>query len=577
MFQYDALVKLWETYSLEPSPRLKSSLVQIYVELFRFLKTVVRIFTRENNSNRHKLLVAAKLGWRPFDARFQEFRDHLLIHRDIIEKEILLVTVDKTLKLGATVTGSLLLNGEDKRLLREAVARMEECCKASGDRHKDEAFSRALDWLSATDFDLEFEIASQKRTPNTARWLFETGRFHEWVSTQSTRPPRRPGQFDDNVLWVHGNPGCCKTILAYSSIEELKTRGAVSYFFFRLDEKGKNGAFDAYRALLSQNLSPQKNNANLLDKFLFIMHEPTGGRQVSSRKRLLELLEICLSLRKSTAPYIVLDGIDECQQNKSDIRIYLDNEFPKLKRKFSQDTNLTKLVNHLVKGADGMFLWAFLMIAYLNGASSLTPSQRVGIILNITFPERLEDMYQRIMTRIRSRYEDDRKFTRFIITWLLYSRVALTTNAMKDSVAIWSVEAFELLNQAYQKDEARGFRFIHQSVKEFILASSGNNPLYTTPIDAHYTIFRVCLEYIMTRFPDRSLSGRVGEDACPNEVIDKLPLSQYAARNWMSHLCNVKMSKSKNKSHTECLSTEHWSHLLALLLGFLSENAILKT
>jgi len=46
--QYDALVKLCATYHLEPSPRLKSSLVNIYVELFRFLKTVAGIFLREN-------------------------------------------------------------------------------------------------------------------------------------------------------------------------------------------------------------------------------------------------------------------------------------------------------------------------------------------------------------------------------------------------------------------------------------------------------------------------------------------------------------------------------------------------
>jgi len=236
------------------------------------------------------------------------------------------------------------------------------------------------------------------------------------------------------------------------------------------------------------------------------------------------------------------------------------------------------------------------MIGYLKGASSLTPSQRVDIILLITSPEHLEDMYERIMTQIRSFYEVDRKFARFIITWLLYSRATLTTDAVKDAVAIWSgasdypdfersvlsscaclVEAFDLSNQVYQKDDIRGFRFIHLSAKDFILESSSNNPLYITPIDAHYTIFRICLEYMMMRFPDKPLSGRIGEDACPSKVIGKLPLSWYAAGNWISHLCNVRMVESKDNSHTECLSTKQWSHLLALLLGFLSDNAILKT
>jgi len=81
----------------------------------------------------------------------------------------------------------------------------------------DEAFSRALDWLSATEFNLEFEIASQKRTPNTARWLFATERFDEWASTQSPRPPKSPGEFGDNVLWVHGSFFRSSNIAFYST------------------------------------------------------------------------------------------------------------------------------------------------------------------------------------------------------------------------------------------------------------------------------------------------------------------------------------------------------------------------
>jgi hypothetical protein len=209
------------------------------------------------------------------------------------------------------------------------------------------------------------------------------------------------------------------------------------------------------------------------------MQEYAGGQQSASRMRLLELLEICFLSLESTPLFLVLDGIDECHdgakliddllsatrngtrtkilflsrpftysfpdtvqqcrqvlignQSVADIRTHFNDELPKLKHKLPEDCNLTKLIDHLVTGANGMFVWAFLMIEYLDGASSLTPSRRVKEIENITSPEHLEDVYDRMMTRIKRRYKADRELARFIMNWLQYSEVTLTIAAMKDA------------------------------------------------------------------------------------------------------------------------------------------------
>ena len=69
-----------------------------------------------------------------------------------------------------------------------------------------------------------------------------------------------------------------------------------------------------------------------------------------------------------------------------------DNYFP-------PKTKPQSLVHHMLKGADGRFLWARLMIGYLK-PPALTPSRRLREVSAVKLPEELAKMYRRIKSLI---------------------------------------------------------------------------------------------------------------------------------------------------------------------------------
>lgn len=71
----------------------------------------------------------------------------------------------------------------------------------------------------------------------------------------------------------------------------------------------------------------------------------------------------------------------------ADIRTFLTSMLYANRNLFPNGGNISELANRLVFGADGMFLWARLMIDYLK-LPLHSPSKRVRIINNVTMPEK---------------------------------------------------------------------------------------------------------------------------------------------------------------------------------------------
>jgi hypothetical protein len=379
----------------------------------------------------------------------------------------------------------------------------------------------------------------------------------------------------------------------------------------------------------------------MLDKFSFARSELSSGQQVASGEELLDLLGMCLARYDSRKCFIVIDGIDECRdsgtfirdllrtcqyskakillfsrpntaqlpevvlsaqkcsigkETSPDIRLFLSQALNSLRhsRRLPLDADIPLLLSQLTTGADGMFLWARLMVDYLN-ATSLTASERVKIIRSVIFPERLEKMYDRIIGLINSGFKEDSKFASFIIMWLIYAKRPLTTAEMRDAVMALKgsdypdfehtvlatctclVERYKFDNQRFQKD-AHGFRLIHLSAREYFLKSSfKNNMLYIPEIEADFEITRICLEYLTKRLPEQSLRDEFGKEASPAEVDNLLPLCNYAAANWMEHLRKIKIAKPQSNPEASSLLKEQGRQLSDLVLRFLSQKSILMS
>lgn len=71
----------------------------------------------------------------------------------------------------------------------------------------------------------------------------------------------------------------------------------------------------AYRSFAAQILQHHRDDSHLIDKFNFAMDHESGGQLVASRIELLELIQVYL---QTPGPaYIIIDGVDECEDNRS--------------------------------------------------------------------------------------------------------------------------------------------------------------------------------------------------------------------------------------------------------------------
>jgi hypothetical protein len=188
-----------------------------------------------------------------------------------------------------------------------------------------------------------------------------------------------------------------------------------------------------------------------MDIFAFSRDNRSSQRRASVAE-LVELLRLCFS--RTSRLYLILDGIDECLEDRSliqtllklstcspvkillfsrlnvasltkrvklaqrlqlgrsalvtDIRCYFLNRLAALiEDGLLPQVEPSALVDQLVRGADGMFLWAKLMVDYLD-SPALTPRKRLATIQEVIFPEGLERMYDRILALIAKRGKTER-------------------------------------------------------------------------------------------------------------------------------------------------------------------------
>jgi SpoVK/Ycf46/Vps4 family AAA+-type ATPase len=78
-------------------------------------------------------------------------------------------------------------------------------------------------WLSPADPSTNYSRTLKERHPGSGEWLLQDTRYSRWKG--------QPSSF----LWLYGIPGCGKTVLSSTVIENLKADAGgdrVLYFYF---------------------------------------------------------------------------------------------------------------------------------------------------------------------------------------------------------------------------------------------------------------------------------------------------------------------------------------------------------
>jgi hypothetical protein len=330
---------------------------------------------------------------------------------------------------------------------------------------------------------------------------------------------------------------------------------------------------------------------------------------VATSNELLDLLHICL---QKIGNYIfVLDGIDECRDSdnllrtlegllkesdcklilfsrpvlpstvvtesayllkigrlsQNDIQLFLRRRLHELRlsHNLPQHVDDDDLLRRLLVGADGMFLWARLMICYLQ-SPALSLSERVRTIMEVTLPEGLEVMYDRLMTVINAKRNIERSLAGRILLLIAFASRPLSTLELREALKISEdkdsemdddysnfhqmvrllccglVEEATMVDSRYESP-VPSYRLIHLSAAEYFRSREvrhdtelgAGTECVAGSVNSHLRIASLCLRYLSYHLPAQPLGGQIGTNVTQSNLDSGFPFCQYASLYWTEH------------------------------------------
>jgi len=143
--------------------------------------------------------------------------------------------------------------------------------------------------------------AYKKRMAGTGSWLLRSQQYLDWKT------------YSNSFLWLHGIPGCGKTILSSTIVENVlrqclqDTRSAAAYFFFDFNDSEKQLSDRMVRSIVAQ-ISRQRADMPIALTSLFSSSK--NRRQPPTTDALLAVLQ--QMFQEFGDIYIIFDALDEC-------------------------------------------------------------------------------------------------------------------------------------------------------------------------------------------------------------------------------------------------------------------------
>lgn len=369
----------------------------------------------------------------------------------------------------------------------------------------------------------------------------------------------------------------------------------VCYYFFSKSFSTRNSPADAYRAIATQILEHFYGLEKINNLFsLWVGNGATINR--ASESEIVDTISQCLPHLPNL--YFVIDAIDEssedhrliqqlskwCEGSPLKVLLFSRPDVASLRRRIPEtnriilseanvnadiacylnieinnliqdnllpcDVDQSNILSHLVHRAEGMFLWARLIIAYLNGPA-MTQYQRLKTIMEVNTEglDQLDEMYKCIEARINSMDPYSKQLARQSLMWVSYSM--LTPGELKEALFAegWDMEPRDMSEQfehaviivcggLVEKHIKAGgcFRYIHLTALEFVQRGSRSprhigHPLIPSESISKALIATRCISSLET-IPQRPLSARLGQPALLPTVKKQWPLLRFAL-GWM--------------------------------------------
>jgi hypothetical protein len=322
----------------------------------------------------------------------------------------------------------------------------------------------------------------------TCEWLYSLPNFRKWYCRESTH--------ERSILWIKGKPGSGKSVLMKALVQKLQndrcssampvvsgihtaigSQGTLEFFFsarshrqydtqvsglirtllyhlFKVDPGIRKLLLRFYLGLQSygETLGDEELNDFFRETFMqhlyesplkriFIFVDALDECRDKDIKHVVRLLlalsktpeiSICLSSRHypNLELYDTLDVIVE-EHNRHDISHYALNAISMK----CQDKD--SIVEAVTKRADGVFLWASLVLGLVN--TDINNDEPSGIVMaNLNcLPKTIEGVYSNILQTIT---DNDRATTTAIILWILLAAEPLTLLELQYALAFTDLE-----------------------------------------------------------------------------------------------------------------------------------------
>lgn len=168
----------------------------------------------------------------------------------------------------------------------------------------EEKLSKIQQWLSPPDPSMNYEKALKLRQADTGLWFLESHSYAQWKGD------------DTSPLWLHGIPGCGKTVLSATILENVLQHcsddpgKAAAYFYFDFNDAEKQDPELMLRSLIWQLLRQSAKIPASMDSFFSSCdhgQRPSMNALIQAARQIIQ-----------TFPhvYLLLDALDECGHRK---------------------------------------------------------------------------------------------------------------------------------------------------------------------------------------------------------------------------------------------------------------------
>ena len=333
--------------------------------------------------------------------------------------------------------------------IQKRILDMFETSKASRQQdRRDDQEAELLETL-ASDYKSDKDSVSA-RVPGTCEWFFEDDRFLEWRDSKHSR-----------LLWVSAGPGCGKSVLSRSLIDERRVctsamTSTVCYFFFKDGQEQRMRGANALSAMLHQLFentalvghalpSAKSYGKKLRDAFgelwgiltkcaqdseageIICIIDALDECEKDSRSQLLEKLvsffahieahkgssykiKFLVTSRpyddleerfrslSGVSTYLHFDGDDKSQRIGQEINLVIDHEMPRIARGFSVE-HCERISDRLKEMDNRNYLWLFLTLDIIRGSRSKYSKMSSIESLLSRLPSKVSDAYEEILSK----------------------------------------------------------------------------------------------------------------------------------------------------------------------------------